>query len=243
MMIRFILLSLFISVNLSLTGQNQNYRELFGKKFEQAEDFIAQNHKIFENYFPDSSELELATSIVFPEIIRFNELYDKIEVEALKTLYVQYGDQYANFSIGPFQMKPTFAERLEKDYLRSQVKPELNVSGSFDTISTKEARTKRVERLSTINGQLMYLFLFCAISEDSFHELKFDSSEERVRFLAAAYNSGFHNPIETIMQREKEKHFHKEVTHRSKSTKYCYSDISVFYFSELKKLNVEIKTW
>jgi hypothetical protein len=235
MMIRFFFLSLLLSIQISLAGQNQNYREIFGKRYEQAEEFIAQNRNLFEKYFPDSSEFKLAASIVFPEIIRFNELYDKIEVEALKTLYVQYGEQYANFSIGPFQMKPTFAEQLEKDYCLQLLKPDLKITFAFDTTSTKEARLKRVERLSTINGQLMYLSLFCEISEDRFHELKFDSSEERLRFLAAAYNSGFHNPIETILKREKEKHFHTEVVFRSKSTKYCYADISFFYFRELTR--------
>lgn len=234
MMIRFILFSLLISVNLYLTGQNRNYREIFGKKFEKAEDFITQNRNIFEKYFPDSSELELATSIVFPEIIRFNELYDKIEVEALKTLYVQYGDQYANFSIGPFQMKPTFAEQLEKDYLMSKVKPGLNISTQFDTSSTKEARQKRVERLSTMEWQMIYLSLFCKISNLIFNDLKFDFLTEKLRFLAAAYNSGFHNPIEKIAMKEQEKHFHTEVMYRSKSPKYSYSDISAYYFTELK---------
>jgi hypothetical protein len=233
-MIKFLLLSLLISIQLSLTGQNQNYREIFGKRYNQAKDFIIQNRNLFEKYFPDSSDFQLVASIVFPEIIRFNELYDKIEVEALKTLYVQYGDQYANFSIGAFQMKPTFAEQLEKDFYKLKVKRELNITVLFDTTSTKEARMKRVERLSTQEWQIIYLSIFQMISEQRFQTLKFDSIYEQVKFLAAAYNSGFHNPIETILKREKEKHFHTEVMFRSKSTKYCYSDISAFYFSELK---------
>lgn len=237
MYLRYFLISIFISIHLYATGQNQNYHKIFGKKYIQAEDFIIQNQNIFEKYFPDSSEFQLAASIVFPEIIRFNELRDKIEAEALKTLYVQYGEQYANFSIGPFQMKPTFAEQLEKDYCRLPMKLKLNVSVLFDTASTKEARLKRVERLSTMDGQLMYLSLFCAISKNMFHELKFDSLSERVRFLATAYNSGFHNPIEIILHREKEKHFHTEVMCRSKSQKYSYSDISAFYFGILKSDN------
>lgn len=235
MMFRFFLLSLLISVQFSLNGQNQNYREIFGKKYVQAGDFIAQKRNTFQKYFPDSALLHLASAIVFPEIIRYNELYDKIEVEALKTLYVQYGDQYANFSIGHFQMKPTFAEQLEKEHCLTKQKPDLNFSVSFDTTSTKEARLKRVERLSNFDGQMMYLSLFFEITEDRFRELIFDSPSNRVRFLAAAYNSGFHNRIETIFKKAKEKHFHTDVMYSSKSRKYCYSDISAFYFEELTK--------
>ena len=232
-MIRLFLLMLLISVTLSLTGQNQNYRQIFGKKYKHAEDFINQNRNIFQKYFPDSAEFQQSISIVFPEIIRFNELYDKIEVEALKTLYVQYGNQYANFSIGPFQMKPTFAEQLERDYCLLQQKPDLKISVAFDTTSTKEARLKRVERLSTMEWQMIYLSLFYKISNLRFNELKFNFPTEKLRFLAAAYNSGFHNPIEKIVTKENEKHFHTEVMYRSKSRKYCYSDISAFYFKEL----------
>jgi len=57
-------------------------------------------------------------SIVFPELIRFNAIQDKIETFALQSLYVKYGKDYANFSVGPFQVKPSFAESLEKDFVK-----------------------------------------------------------------------------------------------------------------------------
>ena len=55
-------------------------------------------------------------AIVFPELIRYSKLQDVIESNDLKVLYVQFGDTYSNFSIGRFQMKPSFCEQLEKDY-------------------------------------------------------------------------------------------------------------------------------
>lgn len=56
-------------------------------------------------------------AIVFPEIMRYNGLKDGIETESLRTLYVQFGEDYADFSIGLFQMKPCFAQQLLPDSL------------------------------------------------------------------------------------------------------------------------------
>jgi hypothetical protein len=232
MLFRILLLTCSISFHLSSIGQDLNYREIFGEKYDEAKLFIAQNQTAFKKYFPDSGEFQIATSIVFPEIIRFNELQNRIETEALKTLYVQYGEQYANFSVGSFQMKPTFAEQLEKEYFRLNRKTNVGYT-SFDTTSTNGARIKRVERLSTLEGQLLYLSLFYEVSEERFHGLKFDKLVDRLRFLAAAYNSGFQNPLETIKKRIKEKHFHTDLIFSPKSPKYCYSDISENYFREL----------
>jgi hypothetical protein len=233
MIFRFILLTCFASFHFFSMGQDLNYREIFGEKYVEAELFIAQNKNVFKKYFPDSGEFQIAASIVFPEIIRFNELQNRIETEAIKTLYVQYGGQYANFSVGPFQMKPTFAEQLEKEYFLLNLKTNAGYT-SFDTASTNGARIKRVERLSTLDGQLMYLSLFHEVSEERFHGLKFYTPVDRLRFLAAAYNSGFHNTVETIAKRAKERHFHTDLIFSTKSTKYCYSDISTHYFGELK---------
>jgi hypothetical protein len=57
-------------------------------------------------------------SIVFPEIIRYNAFKDFLETKTLEWLYVEYGKDKADFSIGLFQMKPSFVEKLEK-YLQA----------------------------------------------------------------------------------------------------------------------------
>ncbi|MBN2730416.1 MAG: hypothetical protein JXR53_14415 [Bacteroidales bacterium] len=45
----------------------------------------------------------LSWSIVFSELIRYDTIQDYFEVSALKTLYIQYGKDYADFSIGNFK--------------------------------------------------------------------------------------------------------------------------------------------
>ena len=56
----------------------------------------------------------VAISIIFPEIVRYSALRDKVEISLLKTLYVNLGEDYADFSIGQFQMKPSFAEAIRR---------------------------------------------------------------------------------------------------------------------------------
>ena len=56
----------------------------------------------------------MAIAVVFPEIVRYSAIRDKIEITLLKALYINLGEDYADFSIGQFQMKPSFAEALHK---------------------------------------------------------------------------------------------------------------------------------
>ena len=66
----------------------------------------------------------MAIAVVFPELIRYSALRDKIEITLLKSLYIYKGDDYADFSIGQFQMKPSFAELIHKNVqlLKGQAK-------------------------------------------------------------------------------------------------------------------------
>ncbi len=61
-----------------------------------------------------------AISIVLPELIRWNALQDIMETTALELLYVEKGKDGADFSIGYFQMKPSFIENLENYVLTNR---------------------------------------------------------------------------------------------------------------------------
>ena len=60
-----------------------------------------------------SKDAAFMQAIVFPELMLYNSVKDDIESESLRVLYVQFGKAYADFSVGPFQMKPSFAEEVE----------------------------------------------------------------------------------------------------------------------------------
>ena len=42
-------------------------------------------------------------SVVFPELVRYSALRDKMEITLLKALYINVGRDYANFSLAIFR--------------------------------------------------------------------------------------------------------------------------------------------
>ncbi|HMR44504.1 MAG TPA: hypothetical protein PKC40_11755, partial [Saprospiraceae bacterium] len=52
-------------------------------------------------------------AVVFPEMIRYNLVKDFFETSALELIYANLGSREVDFSIGIFQMKPSFIEKLE----------------------------------------------------------------------------------------------------------------------------------
>ena len=98
----------------SSTAFSINYQKEFGDDWTQAEEFVKEHRaewkKIFEEFEVDA---DIAIAIVFPELIRYSRWQDAIETAAVNGLYVAGGKEKANFSIGRFQMKPSFAEEID----------------------------------------------------------------------------------------------------------------------------------
>jgi hypothetical protein len=136
--------------------------------------------------------------IVAPEITRYSSGIDFVESRALKVLYVQGGTAYANFSVGHFQMKPSFVERLE-DSLRCR--PWLHARFGhclIDGLAPRAARVERLDRLSRLDAQMDYLLLFCTLVEERFRDRRHPTAGARLRFFASAYNTGFHKDAAAI---------------------------------------------
>jgi hypothetical protein len=151
------------------TYSNADFGKTFGKKATAAESKI----KLMEESFQMCATLcnvkpLFMQSIVFPEVMRYNSLKDGIEAESLRTLYVQYGAEYANFSIGLFQMKPTFAQQVETKaaaLLPDSIYNELQLA--YKNIGEENSRSESVERLQDDNWQMIYLTAFILICKRS----------------------------------------------------------------------------
>ena len=103
---------LHISLNIAWS-QSLNYSEIFGEDWTKAETFEKENRSWMEPVLAKNHiSYPLAIAIIFPEFVRYSALRDKMEISLLKTLYINLGEDYANFSIGQFQMKPSFAELI-----------------------------------------------------------------------------------------------------------------------------------
>jgi hypothetical protein len=203
----------------------ENYRKIFSSDYERAIHFLQSEQKwmdeIIVSYGLEPREVK---AIIFPELIRYNSIQDKIETFALESLYIQYGKAYANFSIGPFQIKPSFAENVEIDFLR---KIDPAKSGVLDTTQTINARDSRLQRLKNSMQMLRYVCMFFNILERKYPS--WNSEEEKIKFFASAYNSNYRNRGQEIRNFATKKFFH---TGLAASKKYSYADIAWFFYND-----------
>ena len=169
------------------------------------------------------------TAIIYPELLRYNYFQDMIETSSLELIYVDYGSQTADFSIGHFQMKPSFVENIEK-YLE-KYPGELYTYKKllFSRKSTKKLQRKiRLERLKLLDWQLTYLHAFVAICDHKFQFLKWNTKQDKLRFYAACYNYGFQKKYQDIFICASKKNF----PYGSKylGDQFSYSSIACTYF-------------
>jgi hypothetical protein len=90
----------------------------------------------------------------------------------------------------------------------------------------KSYRTSIVSDLENPETQLNYLIAFFKICEDNFN-LKLKNDNERVRFLATAYNYSFWKTADQIENMSDKKYFRTTLL---KTENYSYSDVSLFWF-------------
>lgn len=214
----------------STWSQSPDYKSIFGQHWDKANLFVAENRAWIEpkvkQYHVSYPE---AIAIVFPELVRYSALRDKIEITLLKSLYINLGEEYANFSIGPFQMKPTFAEiiREKATWTMGNKSGRLfKTKSEYDDI--KSYRASIVSDLENPETQLIYLIAFIKICDSRF-TLRLKDSPYRLKFLATAYNYGFWKTSVQIEKMFDEKYFR---TTLMKTENYSYSDISLFWYEQ-----------
>lgn len=227
--ILFIILNLFLSV--SCFSQTSDYREIFGDDWLKAEKFEKANREWLEPLLTRSHiSYPVAIAIIFPELIRYSALRDKMETAVLRSLYVNRGEEYSNFSIGVFQMKPSFAEIIRSKFTgKNKGKNVFQKVYEYDDI--KVFRKSIVQDLEDPKIQAVYLMAFIKICESKF---KVSAMEEgyQVRFLATAYNYGFEKNRKDVDAMINRKFFSSTLI---KSETYCYADISSFWYDEFLK--------
>ncbi len=212
-------------------SQNPDYKSIFSRDWDKAEAFLTEN----ENWMKHLSDkydvsFPVAVAVIFPELVRYSALLDKIEITLLKTLYINLGDDYADFSIGPFQMKPSFAETIQekagslKDKIRNQFR--LRSQAEND----REYRASIVKDLEDPGSQFLYLICFLKICDSTFNLEKADDNF-RVKFLSSAYNCGLNKSFEQINEMSGKKFFNTKLY---ATENYSYSDISLYWYAGYK---------
>lgn len=174
----------------SATVFSANYPKVFGNDWTSAINYVKEHHDEWSREFEQFDvDPRLAVAIVFPELIRYSMWQDEIERAAVNGLYVGKGTDGANFSIGRFQMKPSFAEEIEQEWNRSSLSKEYGFV--FNLQQNNEARRSRIRRLSNMQGQCRYLAIFIRLLQQRHPQLEQLSEKEQVCFLATAYNRSF----------------------------------------------------
>lgn len=211
---------------------NPDFGKTFGPKAIAAEKKLValeQNFILCASICKNSSRF--MQSIVFPEVMRYNSLKDGIEAESLRTLYVELGEEYANFSIGLFQMKPTFAVQVEekaKQLLPAGIYKELQLA--YTVTNETQVRRERVNRLQDDDWQLVYLTAFISICDSLYTNQTFTNNTEKMQWYATVYNAGFDKSNEYIAKKITAANFYLQNGMPGK--KYNYAAIAKWYYTK-----------
>lgn len=214
----------------SAWSQEIDYSQLWKDSWQKAET-ILQDNQLFMKREASRMDipLEEAVAVIFPELVRYSAIRDAMEISLLKTLYVYKGDDYADFSVGIFQLKPSCAVQIRqkaismKDTLVNQLFKPLT-----DYPDEKSFRSAVVNELEDPPSAFNYVLAFFRICEAEFGHRHWTDINEKIRFYATAYNSGFTNPESYIEEMMAKKFYYTSVL--KKPPFYSYADISVCYF-------------
>lgn len=176
----------------------------------------------------------IAEAVIFPELIRYGLFQDKVETGAVKALYISKGAGGCDFSIGRFQMKPSFAEELEKRWMRSGMARRYGLY--FDTKDNETARRIRISRLEKEEWQCVYLAVFLKMLYLDYESIGTLPEKNQVRLAATAYNRGCRwtgpgcGSLDEIAARSRDRSFHTALVPTPKTRRYVYADIALKHF-------------
>ena len=213
-----------------------SYEVYFRDEREEVAKFLQANQqKMAQKAIKFHHENDFVTAIVYPELLRYNYIQDFIETSGLELIYMRYGAKTADFSIGHFQMKPSFAEHIEK-YIEKNAADFNQYKKLIIAQKAKPVlqRKLRLTRLKQMDWQLTYLHAFIAICDHKFHFIKFTTTKDKLRFYAACYNIGFHKKYQNILQNENLNTFPNGPKYLG--TQFCYASIACAYYLNPKSM-------
>lgn len=201
---------------------------------DKVRDFF-DSHKFIETTLNDKIGRKgclNAMAIVAPEVGWYSSIADKAETYTLKVLYAQTGK--GDFSIGYFQMKPSFAEQIENIIkITESLKKKYSELIILEDVP-QAIRAERVSRLSSLKYQTLYLAAFYEIAESKIS--KWASNKEGhpqfLKNMATIYNGGLNISESKALLLQAKKQFPSMAT-----DKYNYSDLVIEFYQYLTQRN------
>lgn len=218
-----------------IQAQDTDFKQVFSGHWSAAEEFVAANEKWMRaecerNDIP----YQFAIAIVFPELVRYSALRDKIEISILKTLYINLGEEYADFSVGPFQMKPSFAESVtESISLTNERKLRKQFRNKSSFRNLRDYRSAIVKSLEDETNEFYYLIAFIKLCDLRFPDFR-KNSEDKLEFYSTAYNCGLDKEADYIKTMMGKKFF---TTRLFKGETYSYCEISRFWYNNYQEVS------
>ena len=93
-----------------------------------------------------------------------------------------------------------------------------------------EIRKERIKRLKDFKIQLRYILAYRMLCSDILSTVKFNTIEEKIRFYATAYNTGFDKDVNTIKQWMTKKAF--PYGKKYKGNQMAFSDLSIDFYTK-----------
>lgn len=225
-----VFLMLFFHLSNSIV-QELTPEQYFGDSYYEAASYCTKRQSAYAPFFSGYKvSFEEAMAVVFPEIIRYNRFRDFAETTVLELAYVQGGKTIADFSIGRFQMKPSFVEFIEQDLLNySDLLQQFNEVVAYSPdVSSQDIRCERIERLKQESWQLKYLACFIRLAEVRFAKKLNEKPQERLLILSSAYNKGLNSKYEELKRLSEKKSFPYGTTAMGR---FSYYDVANYFFT------------
>jgi len=177
---------------------------------------------------------DIIMPVLFPEAIRYSIVSDYLQTKSLELVYVNTGE--VDFSIGYFQMKPSFVYDLEEVIRKHPVQlskyDSLQITGKKDIT---EIRKTRIERLKQLEYQVVYANCFYDIMKIMYPAIFNSDKAFQIKFISTAYNHGFLTGQEEIIEYTSKAFF--PLNGKNNTQKYVYNDISLyFYINDLPQI-------
>lgn len=235
-----ILLILIFSIAMCASQTNESSPQnadngLVSYAFEHLEEYraalsLAKMMRLrMSQLYPENAETAIA--IVFPELMRYSEMRDSLEALATRLLYSKDKDNRI-YSIGHFQMKPTFAETIEREIAKnSELKNRYRAIDYGGAKFTRKSRALRIHRLRNIDTEIAYISAFIDICTKKLIT-GLETPEERIKLLATAYNSGMDKTKQQLNRFMEQNSF--PCGTMSKKSKWNYAQISADFFADVR---------
>lgn len=225
------LLTIFI-FSLFTGGTSLHYENELSPDYDRGLEYLEEHKTNFDRRLKDNQEKKaILISVVFPEIVRYSLVRDLLETKGLEIGYVSKGSGFVDFSIGRFQMKPSFLESIEEVIKSSgELSDKYRNIIHYTSTSEKAERKERIDRLKSFQWQLSYLEAFYDITLIRHPFLENKSLQYKVSYLATAYNHGF------LSDKEEIEHWMDQKTYPYgtgvKGEQYAYSRVAWYFFKK-----------